>query len=121
MAHVHQCGQCMTTERRPRHREITSQVWTLLSQWGEVEEAAVAQPLCDSCYHDIREILIDRSVEMERAFATGSIEAPAKKKRVAETSAMKGSSDTAAAKPTPRKASATARGRKTQKVGRIAS
>jgi len=33
--------------------------------WGEIEESVVEQPICESCYEEFREILIDRHAEIE--------------------------------------------------------
>lgn len=115
---MQQCGHCMTKERRSRPREFSSQVWSLLVAWEEVSEAVIDQPLCDVCYGDIREILIDRSVEMEEALRSGIIRRPAAtvsdtRVRAKATKGLKAKTATVTAKA--------ARGKKPQKVSRIAS
>lgn len=67
------CANC-GVESKCRHRDFNPQVWSLLLQWGEVDESIIDQPICDSCYADIREILIERSAEMEQAFASGVVD-----------------------------------------------
>src|SRR5262245_16569905 len=71
-----QCGHGTTTERRHRLTDFSPQGWSLLVQWQEVSEEVIQQPLCEVCYQDIREILIERSGEMERALATGQVDQP---------------------------------------------
>ncbi len=115
---MQQCGHCMTSECRSRPRDFSPQVWSLLVAWEEVNERVIDQPLCDVCYGDIREILIDRSREMEEALRTGQIKRPAATTvdtsvRAKATKGLKAKTATATAKA--------ARGKKPQKVSRIAS
>jgi hypothetical protein len=46
---------------------FSEQAWTVLLLWNEINPQAVDQPICDECYHEIREILIDRSEEVDSA------------------------------------------------------
>lgn len=64
------CGHCLE-ESKCRHREFSPQIWSLLIYWKEVEKSAVNKPMCDECYSDIREMLIDRSAEMEKTLNLG--------------------------------------------------
>lgn len=66
MQMVQDCPHC-GEESRCRRREFSEQTWSVLSAWGEVENASVDQPICDSCYNDLREILIDRADEISVA------------------------------------------------------
>jgi hypothetical protein len=43
----------------------------LLLHWGEIDESALEQPICDNCYRDLRNLLIDRSDEMEQLLNEG--------------------------------------------------
>jgi hypothetical protein len=59
------CTNCgiQSTSRR---RVFSEQAWTLLLLWNEITPAAVEQPMCDVCYDDLRETLIDRNEEVEK-------------------------------------------------------
>jgi len=61
-----ECCNC-GTESTCRRREFSEQAWTVLLLWNEVQAPAVDQPLCDSCYNELRETLIDRAEEMDVA------------------------------------------------------
>ncbi len=56
------CGQLGKTNRR---RTFSEQAWTVLLLWNEVTPAAVEQPMCEECYNDLRETLIERNSEIE--------------------------------------------------------
>lgn len=56
------CGVHSTSRRRV----FSEQAWTLLLLWNEITPSAVEQPMCDVCYDDLRETLIDRNEEVEQ-------------------------------------------------------
>ena len=60
------CGNCCS-KQECRHRAFNDDVWDLLVEWGEVEKESRDLPMCAECYRDIRDLLIDRSQEMEVA------------------------------------------------------
>ena len=62
----HTCANCLA-HTRCRRRDFSPQAWAVLVLWGEVGKAAVDQPSCDTCYDDLRDVLIDRSQEIETA------------------------------------------------------
>ena len=66
------CGNCCSCQE-VRHRAFNDGVWNLLVYWGEVEEGARDRPMCAECYRDIRDLLIDRSSEMEAALRQVSV------------------------------------------------
>ena len=68
-----QCANCGETAKC-RPRDFSSQIWVLLLRWGEVVKSTVGQPICDSCYRDLRNLLIDRATEMENAMRTGELD-----------------------------------------------
>jgi len=72
MQPVQHCSNCLA-EARIRRRDFSEQVWSMLLVWGEIGEKSVDQMICDDCYRDLREVLIERSVEMERALKTGNL------------------------------------------------
>ncbi|MGE0174864.1 MAG: hypothetical protein AB7T49_18880 [Oligoflexales bacterium] len=67
------CGNCSDESRKTRYRDFNPQIWSLLVQWREVDDGVVGRPLCDPCYQELRELLIDRSEEMEIAITTGVV------------------------------------------------
>ena len=62
----HACSNCHS-KVRSKKREFTDQAWTVLFAWGEVPQDAVDAPVCDDCYIELRDILIDRASEVEAA------------------------------------------------------
>ena len=52
---------------RCRRRQFSEQAWTVLLLWNEINPAAVDRPICTDCYEEMREILIDRTDEVEAA------------------------------------------------------
>src|SRR5689334_11416042 len=60
------CSNC-AGEARSRRRTFSEQAWTVLLLWNEINPAAVDQPVCDDCYQEMRDILIDRNHEIEAA------------------------------------------------------
>jgi hypothetical protein len=79
------CSNC-GEDGKSRRRDFSEQAWTVLVLWSEVQTAAVDQPICEHCYNELREVLIDRADEIETALRQP---APAKKpaaaKKVAAT------------------------------------
>lgn len=67
------CASCGET-RKCRHREFSPEAWAVLMHWEAIDAEAVAQPICELCYDDLREILIDRSSEVERVLASGEVD-----------------------------------------------
>jgi hypothetical protein len=68
------CTNCGADEKS-RKREFSAQAWTVLVLWAEVQKSVVEQPICEECYNELREVLIDRVDEVEAA-----TKAPAKKR-----------------------------------------
>ena len=94
------CGNCLNVEKKARFRDFNPQIWSLLVSWQEVDKSVVGQPLCETCYRDLREMLIDRSVEMEVALTTGILPPPSKKKMHQPAVAQKAAPVAAAATKT---------------------
>ena len=57
------CPRC-DEESRLRAREFSDQATAALIAWGEMTKATVGNPVCDECYTDLRETLIDRADEL---------------------------------------------------------
>lgn len=62
-AHCHNC----TLEKTSRRRSFSEQAWTVLLLWNEITPNTVDQAICDDCYDELRDVLIDRSEEVEAA------------------------------------------------------
>ena len=60
------CQNC-GVEARCSRRQFSEQAWTVLLLWNEINPSAVDQPICSDCYEEMRDILIDRTDEIERA------------------------------------------------------
>jgi len=86
------CSNC-GEDAKCRRRDFSEQAWTVLVVWHEVQNAAVDQPICEHCYNELREVLIDRADEIETAVSTPAPKgktAPAKKPIVAAVPAARG-------------------------------
>ena len=59
--------KCCGDETRVRHRNFSPHAWAVLMAWEEIETEVIGQPICDSCYGDLREMLIERSGEVDAA------------------------------------------------------
>ena len=59
------CSNCLVATHS-RRRQFSEQAWFFLLSWNEIIPSAVDQAICDECYSEMREILIDRNEEMER-------------------------------------------------------
>lgn len=81
------CTNC-SGEVKSRRRDFTEQAWTVLVLWGEIQKRAVDQPICDHCYNELREVLIDRAEEIEAALKTPPVQ-QIQAKKVVETASKK--------------------------------
>jgi hypothetical protein len=57
------CSVCCEA-RKSRSREFSAHAWTALTMWGEVEQRTFGQPICEGCYREFRDLLIERSEEL---------------------------------------------------------
>ena len=57
------CGE----DQKCRRRDFSEQAWAALLLWGEVQKKSVDQAICEHCYNELRETLIDRADEIETA------------------------------------------------------
>ena len=58
------CSHCHE-QVKSRRREFSEQAWTILLLLGEINGDTVEQPICEFCYDEMRDILIDRRPEIE--------------------------------------------------------
>ena len=63
---------CCGEDRKARRRNFSEQAWTALLLWSEVEQTAIDQPICDGCYGELRETLIDRAEEVNAVAVGGN-------------------------------------------------
>ena len=66
MQGLQECTNCSITAKC-RRRDFSEQAWSVLLVWGEVDASVVDEPICDDCYKELREILIDRADEIIEA------------------------------------------------------
>ena len=59
-----QCGNC-GEDVLSRKRTFSPQAWTALLLWNEITPSAVNQAICDLCYEEKRDILMDRTEDLE--------------------------------------------------------
>ena len=48
-----------------RRRTFSEQAWSALLAWGEATVDVMDQPICNTCYQEMRETLMDRADEIE--------------------------------------------------------
>jgi len=72
------CANCGAADKS-RKRDFSDQAWTVLVLWAEVEKSVVEQPICGSCYSELREVLIDRADEIESAAQDKPVKKSARK------------------------------------------
>ena len=63
---THFTNQCSSCEGHVKSvkREFSDQAWAALVTWKEAPSEAVNAPLCNDCYFNFRDVLIERSDEM---------------------------------------------------------
>ncbi len=62
---LEKCFNC-GTQAKSRRRNFSDQAWTVLLLWNEIHQATIDQPICEECYTELRDILIDRNEEIEK-------------------------------------------------------
>ena len=68
-----QCSSCDGHVKSVR-REFSNQAWAALVAWQEIGAGAVDEAICNDCYFNFRDVLIDRADEM-RLIATNTASA----------------------------------------------
>lgn len=66
-----ECPRC-GVETKLRVRSFSDQATAALIAWGELVSEHVAEPLCENCYGELREVLIDRAEELADAAIAAS-------------------------------------------------
>lgn len=72
---THKCGSCDESVKSVK-REFSDQAWAALVSWREASPKAVDSPLCNDCYFNFRDVLIERADEIR--LMGGNIAANAK-------------------------------------------
>lgn len=57
------CPRCGNSEPC-RERVFSNTALAALVVWGELDKALVGKAICEECYSDLREVLVDRSDEV---------------------------------------------------------
>lgn len=65
---IESCANC-GSDGKCRRRDFSEQAWGVLLLWKEVQVSTVDQAICDGCYNELREVLIDRADEVEETLA----------------------------------------------------
>ena len=63
---VENCANC-GADAKCRRRDFSEQAWSVLLLWKEVQTSTVDQAICEDCYNELREVLIDRADEIDGA------------------------------------------------------
>ena len=85
MQGLQRCVNCSSSVGKCRKRDFSEQAWSMLLAWGEIEAAVVDEPICDQCYKELREILIDRAddvfegVTVSKASEVAKVSQPSQK------------------------------------------
>lgn len=69
------CAAC-NGDHKSTKREFSDQAWAALVSWGEISRQTVDQPVCNDCYVNLREVLIDRSEEILEIAVAGNTVTP---------------------------------------------
>ena len=83
------CANC-GAEAKVRKRDFSAQAWSFLVLWNEVSKKAVDQAICQSCYDELREVLIDRVDEIDAAIEQTTVPAAKKPARTARKARLVG-------------------------------
>lgn len=68
----HECPHCGASDVKIKTREISMAAWNALLAWQDVDSETIGKPICQQCYDELREILIDRADEIHSAGIAGS-------------------------------------------------
>lgn len=70
-----ECPRCSNTSRLSK-RTFSDQALAALVVWKDLSETLIDHPLCDDCYEELRDVLIERIEEVKavtpRSFSRAS-------------------------------------------------
>ena len=58
-----ECPRCRV-EAKLRLRDFSPQAQAALVAWDEMDKSVMGNPICDDCYAELREVLVDRADEL---------------------------------------------------------
>jgi len=58
------CPRCGETAKL-RTRDFSSQALATLISWGDLNEKHVSEPICDNCYNEMRDALIENQTDQK--------------------------------------------------------
>ncbi len=64
-AKIHDCPRCGNAARLEK-RPFSDQALAALVTWGDMERSVVGQAICEECYTELRDILIERSEDIKK-------------------------------------------------------
>jgi hypothetical protein len=67
MSNVSDCCSHCGEETKSRRREFSEQAYSALLVWGEIQASTVDQAICENCYIELRDVLIDRADDIVQA------------------------------------------------------
>ena len=62
------CNNC-GHKGKIRQRTFSKKVWTVLLIWNEIKSSGINEGICDTCYDEMRCILIDRADEIDSTYS----------------------------------------------------
>ena len=66
---------CCYGEIRSSKRDFSDQAWAALVDWQEISSSVVDQSICDDCYLNLRDTLIERANELKARSVGGQVQA----------------------------------------------
>jgi bacterioferritin-associated ferredoxin len=64
-AKIHDCPRCGNAARLEK-RPFSDQALAALVTWGDMDRSLVGQAICEECYTEMRDILIERSEDIKK-------------------------------------------------------
>ncbi len=59
------CPRC-GTQAKLEKRTFSTQAWAALVVWGDIDRNVVEQSICEDCYQELRDILIERNEDIKK-------------------------------------------------------
>lgn len=69
-----ECPRC-GIEGKLQKRAFSEQATAALVVWEELDRALIDEPICNDCYRELRDILIDRSEDLTKVEANDLVKA----------------------------------------------
>jgi hypothetical protein len=64
-AKIHDCPRCGNAARLEK-RPFSDQALAALVTWGDMDRSLVGQAICEECYTEMRDILIERCEDIKK-------------------------------------------------------